>query len=256
MNKMNKVSVLTDFYRQAWNILEWYETLEPLKLSELAPDKESAKKVALFSADMIEDFCRPEGALGSPRIEAIIPNVVDVFTRLRDAGTEDFVLVEDAHTENAKEFGSYPPHGFKDTFGAGTIREIWYLEGVSMALVQKNCLSPIFSECENADLVKWCGTFIAYLEHLYQKGVRTMVVVGNCTDLCVRALADSSIRMWANSGDKDLRVIIPENCVQTFDLPADVAFGIGAKPHPGDMMHLLALYEMSRNGIDVVSEIL
>jgi nicotinamidase-related amidase len=94
----------------------------------------------------------------------------------------------------------------------------------------------------------------SFERYLDTQDIRTAIIVGNCTDLCVRELA-MHLKMWANEHQKDMRVVIPENCVQTFDLPFDVAEQIGAMPHPGDVYHVWALYEMRRNGIEVVREI-
>jgi hypothetical protein len=52
-----------------------------------------------------------------------------------------------------------------------------------------------------------------------------------------------------------MRIIVPENAVQTYDIPVAVAREIGALPHNGDVLHLLFLYHMRLNGIEVVREI-
>ena len=52
-----------------------------------------------------------------------------------------------------------------------------------------------------------------------------------------------------------MRVIVPENAVQTYDMPVETASAIGALPHHGDFMHLVFLYHMRLNGVEVVREI-
>ena len=49
--------------------------------------------------------------------------------------------------------------------------------------------------------------------------------------------------------------IVPANCSQTFDTPLALARQIGALPHDGDLLHLIFLYSMQMNGIEVVRAI-
>ncbi len=86
------------------------------------------------------------------------------------------------------------------------------------------------------------------------RNMSTAVVVGNCTDLCVHQLA-MHLKLYANAYDLKMRVIVPENAVQTYDMPVEAASAVGALPHDGDVMHLLFLYHMRLNGVEVVREI-
>jgi hypothetical protein len=63
------------------------------------------------------------------------------------------------------------------------------------------------------------------------------------------------LKLYANAYDLKIRVIVPENAVQTFDMPVETANAIGALPHDGDFMHLVFLYQMLLNGVEVVREI-
>jgi len=85
--------------------------------------------------------------------------------------------------------------------------------------------------------------------------VTTFIIVGDCTDLCVYQAA-MYLRLRANVlGQKDVRVVIPADCVQTYDLPVETAEEIGAMPHDGDLLHRLFLYHMALNGIEVVARL-
>jgi hypothetical protein len=44
--------------------------------------------------------------------------------------------------------------------------------------------------------------------------------------------------------------------VDTYDLPVETAKQIGAVPHAGDLLHLIFLYSMMLNGVEVVRSIL
>src|SRR6266704_2660860 len=50
-------------------------------------------------------------------------------------------------------------------------------------------------------------------------------------------------------------VIVAENAVQTYDMSVETENAIGALPHDGDFMHLVFLYHMRLNGVEVVREI-
>lgn len=45
--------------------------------------------------------------------------------------------------------------------------------------------------------------------------------------------------------NKTVRIIVPVNAVETYDY----------KPHDGDLMNLIALYNMMINGVEVVAEV-
>jgi hypothetical protein len=85
--------------------------------------------------------------------------------------------------------------------------------------------------------------------------VTTFLVAGDCTDLCVHQLA-MHLRLRANALNlRDARVILPVDAVDTFDLPVPVAEEIGAMPHHGDLLHLIFLYNMAQNGVEVVRRV-
>jgi nicotinamidase-related amidase len=85
--------------------------------------------------------------------------------------------------------------------------------------------------------------------------VTTYLVVGDCTDLCVYQLA-MHLRLRANAlNQRDVRVVVLVDGVDTFHMPVDVAEEIGAMPHHGDLLHLIFLYSMTQNGIEVVAEV-
>ena len=50
-------------------------------------------------------------------------------------------------------------------------------------------------------------------------------------------------------------VIVPANCVDTYDISLELAEEEDIPAHPADLMHAVFLYNMERNGIKVVSSI-
>jgi len=220
-------------------VVAWERTLPSLSWGDLAADAQ-AGKVALFSVDMINGFCH-EGVLSSPRVKGIIPAVVGAFRGAYAIGVREFLLAQDCHPANAVEFADFPPHCQVGTSEANTIPELADLPFANLfKIVSKNSLNAF----HGTNLGKWLD------EH---RDLSAAVIVGDCTDLCVHQMA-LHLKLYANAYNLNMRVIVPENAVQTYDTPVEVAKSIGALPHNGDVMHLMFLYHMRVNGVEVVRE--
>lgn len=218
-------------------LVNWERSLPDLPWQSLS---ESARqgKVAVFSVDMINGFCH-EGALASPRVKGIIPDVVDVLNRAHEIGVRDFMMAQDNHTPNAVEFANFPPHCQQGTSEAEMIPELAQLPFAdSYQVVPKNALSAFHGTVLNG----WLG------EH---RDLAAAIIVGDCTDLCIYQMA-MYLKLYANQHDLPLRVIVPENAVQTYDMPVLTAKEIGGLPHDGDVLNLMFLYHMALNGVEVV----
>lgn len=221
-------------------LVTWERDLPALKWSELAPEAQHGQ-VALFSVDMINGFCH-EGALASPRVKGIIPAVVAAFKGAYVSGVRDFILAQDCHTPASVEFADFPPHCLRGSNEASTIPELVSLPFSNLfTVVTKNSLNAF----HGTDLGTWLDA------HHHMKAI---VIVGDCTDLCVHQTA-LHLKLYANAHNLPLRVIVAENAVQTYDMAVDAARQIGALPHDADTLHLLFLYHMRLNGVEVVREI-
>jgi hypothetical protein len=64
------------------------------------------------------------------------------------------------------------------------------------------------------------------------------------------------LRMDANAKQIQRRVIVVEECVDTFDIPVDVAIRQGIRPHPADLHHVLFLHHLEQNGVEIVKQLL
>jgi len=85
--------------------------------------------------------------------------------------------------------------------------------------------------------------------------VNTFFVVGDCTDLCLYQLA-MHLRLRANALQlAGARVIVPENCAQTYDTPVKAALKLGIPAHDGDLLHAIFLHNMWTNGVEVVKRV-
>jgi nicotinamidase-related amidase len=205
----------------------WLSKLESLKLETLDP-----QQTAILSVDVIEGFCRV-GVLASPRVKAIIPNVVSLIQNAETRGVKDVAFIQDAHPENAEEFGAYPPHCVKGTLEARAASELEALPNwKNYAHFEKNSISSL----ESTELVAW-------LEERPQ--LKNLICVGDVTDLCLYSLA-IGVKLRSLAQGLGQRIIVPENCVQTWDSP----------DHPGDLYHAMFLFQLKRNGVEIISSIL
>jgi nicotinamidase-related amidase len=219
-------------------VTRWFDQLQPQPLAELV----DPATTALFSSDMVVGFCH-RGNLASPRVNAIVEPVVDLFQRAHTLGVRDFVLTQDTHDLETAEFEAWPVHCVRGTEEAETIPELRALPFADrFTVIEKNALLP---ELESG--------FDAWLDE--HPRLRTAIVVGNCTDLCVYQLA-MHLRLRHNARNiSGMTVLVPANAVDTYDLSPEAAAAIGAMPHPGEFFHQVFLYHLALNGIKVVREL-
>jgi nicotinamidase-related amidase len=223
-------------------LVNWYNDRPDLDLGRLIEELGQADKAAILAVDVAVGFCS-EGALSSVRVGGIVRPVARLFERAHGLGVRDFVLPQDTHSPDAVEFGSYPPHCVRGSEEAMTVPELRNLDFSDLFVVMEK--DSISSDI-NTGLDEWLAS---------HPEVTTYVVVGDCTDLCVYQLA-MHLRLRANAlKHSDVRVVVPIDGVNTYDTPVDEAQAIGAMPHDGDLLHLVFLYSMALNGVEVVSSV-
>jgi nicotinamidase-related amidase len=226
----------------AW-LVDWYNSRPALAWSELlAALEDDPARLAVIAVDVTSGFCS-EGPLSSDRVARIAEPISHLLRLAHDRGVRHFILTQDTHSEDAVEFGSFPAHCLRGTSESLTVPELRSLPFSNLfRIIEKDTISSSI----NTGLDAWLDS---------HPQVTTFLVVGDCTDLCVYQLA-MHLRLRGNALDlRDTRVILPVDGVDTFDLPVDVANEIGAMPHHGDLLHLIFLYSMALNGIEIVSEV-
>jgi nicotinamidase-related amidase len=227
----------------AW-LVDWYNRRPAVEFEDLlASAGGDPSAVAVLAVDVTSGFCA-EGPLASERVGDIVPHIVHVFQRAHDLGVRHFLLPQDTHSEDAVEFESFPPHCVAGTGEPVTVPELTALPFADLyRVMEKDTISSNI----DTELAPWLD------EH---PEVNTFLVAGDCTDFCVHQLA-MYLRLRANARKlRDVRVIVPIAGVDTFHIPVDVAEEIGGMPHHGDLLHLIFLYSMAQNGVEIVSEVI
>lgn len=216
----------------------WRQQLPRLSIDRAQPD---VRRGAILSVDVINGFCN-EGPLASPRVANIVRLIARLMKSAWRRGTRQIVLIQDTHEPHAVEFNDWTPHCIRGSSESQTVPEIralpFYQE---LTIVPKNSISSTL----NTELSHWMDQY-AELEDF--------IVVGDCTDLCTYQLA-MFLRLDANARQKQRRVIVPADCVDTYDLSVETAEQTGLLAHPGELFHAIFLYHMAVNGIEVVASI-
>lgn len=204
---------------------------EELKGKILKLNSLNKEETALIVIDMVNGFVY-NGPLSSPRVAAIVNNVVDINEKT--IGYKK-VFFTDSHNENSQEFSSFPIHCLKNTEESMLIPELMTESsiGVNTVYIEKNSTNGFNNEVFRLWLSKNCDD------------VKNFIVTGCVTDLCVLQFT-LSLKSYFNEKNKDKRIIVPMNAVDTYDLGSHNAY----------LMNLFALYNMHISGIEIVDKII
>lgn len=187
---------------------------------------ESCQKPIVFVIDMINGFVK-EGALADPRINSIVPNLIQLMEGMNCRN----VFVCDSHPPHTREFDAFAPHCLIGTKEAEVIDE---LKPYIKRIMKKNSTNAFH-----------CQDFLSFLEE-EMDSYRDFIVTGCCTDLCVLQFV-LTLQAWLNEHNKkEYRIIVPKNCVETYDIP---------NVHSAKEWNELSLKMMQMNGILVVDSI-
>ena len=149
------------------------------------------ERCVILVVDMLNGFlCEGFPLYCGAKARAIIPNVV---ATLDNNPRFPRVFVCDSHKPDDLEFKMFPPHCIEGTEEAELIGE---LQGYSGPRVKKRRFSGFFGTCLEEMLSKY--------------GFTTVILMGVCTDICILFTA-------VDLRNRDYEVIIPVNCVASFD---------------------------------------
>lgn len=207
-----------------------YEMEKEIQGEKLEISEFSSEDTALIVVDMVNGFVH-EGILSSPRIVDIISNIYTLNEKTLGFKKVFFI---DEHEETSAEFDSYAKHCIKGTSEAKLIDEL-----SQVATKDKNATFI----CKNSTNGFHAEGFKDWLK-INEDRIKNYIVVGCEVDICVSHFA-LTLKTYFNQKNLHRRIIVPSNAVETFD------FGT----HHGDLMKIIALWEMKANGIEIVDEI-
>ncbi|MCR1963230.1 cysteine hydrolase [Clostridium perfringens] len=200
-------------------IYERLQSLESLDLKSL--DK---NRTMLLIVDINKGFAKA-GALYSDRIEKLINPISNLAKYALNNGIKVKAFT-DYHTEDSIELKVYPKHCMKDTDEWELVDEL-NLEGIEV--IKKNSTNGFLEE-----------NFI-----LNKEEIDNVIIVGDCTDICIYQLA-ISLRAEFNRVNKDGEIYVPKKLVDTFDMPM----------HKANFMNYVFLNSMLDNGVKVIEDII
>lgn len=206
-----------------------FKNVETLDINSFEQGKEITKdNTAIIVVDMVKGFYN-EGALKNDKVEEIINPMVNFLTKVKEYNKVFFI---DSHDEKSAEFLSYPKHCINGTTESELIDElIDFSKNKKSVILRKNSINGFHSD-----------RFKNWIDN--NKQIDNLIIVGVCTDICVKTLA-ISLKTYFNEINQYKRIIVPKNMVETYDAPF----------HNRDFTNLVAFYEMRSNGIEIVKDI-
>ena len=182
-------------------------------------------KTELFIVDINNGFAK-EGALYSPRIENLINPIVN-FTKSVSNDIKNIIAFTDYHTLDSIELLSYPKHCIEDTLECEIVDELKDIKNIK--IIKKNSTNGFFA-----------------LENLNFENIDNIIIVGDCTDICIYQLA-ITLKSYFNQHNINKNIIVPVNLVDTYHVD---------NSHPAELLNIVFLNSMIQNGINVVKEII
>ena len=187
-------------------------------------------KTAIFVVDMVVGFVY-SGALSSPRVATIVNNIAEL--NKQTIGYKKMFFL-DTHEQYSQEFNYFPAHCITGTEEAELIAELKTedSDGPETYYVVKNSTNGFHSK----GFQEWFKK--------YEDKVDNYIITGCVTDICILQFA-LSLKSYFNENNKNKRVIVPMNSVETYD----------GGSHDAYLMNLFALYNMHTSGIEIVEKI-
>ena len=223
---------------------EMTRALPAVALEDVVREAGGARHVAIIAVDVVNGFC-VDGPLASQRVGAIVAPIRGLLEAAHARGITSVAVLRDSHTGDAPEFAQFGPHCLEGTAESQLVRKLAELPfAASFTDVPKNATSA------------WNGAerLRDWVARREAEGVTTFIVVGDCTDLCVYQTA-MPLKLGANARNRQMEVIVPADCVDTYDLPVATAHSIGARAHDAELLHAVFLYHLALNGIRVVRSV-
>lgn len=151
----------------------------------------NAEKTAVIVVDMINDFCKPGGAMVLPGYESLVAPQLKVIEAARELDVP-VIWIHDEHRRNMRherEWAKRSPHGLEGTWGAEIISDLGALD--TDIHVIKRRYSAFFQT--DLDLT------------LRDMKIEQLIVFGVVTNICVRSTVHDAFFIGYDA-------IVPEDC--------------------------------------------
>lgn len=189
---------------------------------------EEIEKV-LIIVDMVNGFVK-EGNMSTPYMKRLIPEI-DKLIKQFNKENEGLIFIKESHDKDCTEFNKFPEHCVEGTYEAQIIDEFeTYVDDEGEFTFEKNSTCAIFAP-----------GFMNAISKM--KSLKEVVIVGGCTDICVMNLAIPLVNYF-DQENKDIKLIIPENAVDTYDAPN----------HNRDEYNEMAYKFMRQAGVQIVKK--
>ncbi|MBU5419754.1 cysteine hydrolase [Acetanaerobacterium sp. MSJ-12] len=190
-------------------------------------DEFPAEGTVCAVVDLNVGFCR-QGALASPYADAVVPRAAALARACAERQIYTLAYT-DCHRDDSPEFSAYPPHCVKGSGEEKVVEQIAAVPGIKIV--------------EKASTNGFLNWYIKELLDRYEVG--HLIVTGCVTDICVYQLA-TTCKAYANVEGRELDVVVPLDCVDTFDIP-----GV----HGRDFYNAVFAASMQANGVRLVERI-
>ncbi|CAL5213571.1 unnamed protein product [Lathyrus oleraceus] len=234
-------------------------TIELLK-NEIPLEQESVVLAedtvnGLVLVDIINGFCTVGAGNLAPReSNKQISEMISESARLARLFCEKKLPVMaflDSHQPNKPE-EPYPPHCIAGTDESNLVPALRWLENeTNVTIRRKDCFDGYVGSMEED------GSNV-FVDWVKKNKIKTVVVVGVCTDICVLDFVCSTMSAKNRGFLKPLEdVVVYSNACATFNVPLDVTTNIkGALAHPQEFMHHVGLYMAKERGAKIAKEVL
>lgn len=164
-------------------------------------------KVVVLAIDMVRGFY-DTGNLKNPRMGNIIPNIGRLMERTQKNEDNKILFICDNHCDDDPEFKIFPKHCITGT------------EEIEIVPQLRNFL--MWNRINYTPKTKFNALYKTHIEELLAHlEPDVIIVVGVCTDICI-------LYTVAGLRDLDYKVIVPKDCVETYDAPGHNAEEINA----------------------------
>lgn len=209
----------------------------------------------LVLVDIINGFCTVGAGNLAPReSNRQISEMINESARLARLFCEKklpIMVFLDSHQPNKPE-DPYPPHCIAGTDESNLVPALRWLENeTNVTIRRKDCFDGYVGSMEED------GSNV-FVDWVKKNKIKTMVVVGVCTDICVLDFVCSTMSAKNRGFLKPLEnVVVYSNACATFNVPLEVATNIkGALAHPQEFMHHVGLYMAKERGAKIAKEVL